>query len=149
MLIFTITVVYASVTMINQNNNVTITPGTAIGVATSATQPTTCPVLGSTSYLTVSPSTNLVNWAITAGGSQTQWYCIENQGTGSDASTSINLLEGKPAGITCSETDCLSLSTVPSPIPNLAAQSVSSPIAVTLSAVADASGSGTAVIVVS
>lgn len=140
-------VVYA-VTSISQNNNVTINKVPAIGVATSTTDPTTCPVEGSTNYSTTAAGSNTVPWTITAGGNQTEWYCIENQGSGNDPSTTITLANGKPSGITCSETACLTLSTVPSPIPNLAAQSVSAPIAVTLTAVPDASGSGTAIITI-
>jgi len=141
-------IVYA-LTSIQQNNNVTITPGIGIGLFTSLTSLTSCPSLGSPSYSVTSPYTNSVNWTIPAGGSQTQYYCIQNEGSGNDPTPTIILSNGKPVGLSCSETQCLSLTVTPSTIPALAAQSVSAPITIILSSVPDASGSATAVIVVS
>ena len=137
-------IAYAALTLSVQNN-VSINPG--IGLATFSTLQANCPALGDPAYGTVTPYTNNVLWSITAGGSQTEYFCIENQGSGNDANPSITLTS-IPNTITCITSPCLTLTTNPSPIPAIAAQTVSSPIAVTLSATTSATGSGNVVITV-
>src|SRR5438309_286773 len=71
--------VYAAL-FLNVQNSVTINPG--IGLATFSTLQPNCPALGDPAYGIVTPYTNKVDWSITAGGSQTEYFCIENQGSG-------------------------------------------------------------------
>jgi hypothetical protein len=137
-----------ALTQLSVSNNVTITPGVGIGVATFTSNPTTCPALGNTAYGTVTPLTNTIAWSIPAGGSQTQFFCIENQGSGNDAAPSI-VISSIPATITCTTAPCLSLTTNPTAILALPAQTVSAPVSVTLTATASTSGSGTVSITVS
>lgn len=139
--------VYA-VTQLTVTNNVTITSIPAIGVETFTANPTSCPALGSSSYSTTSPASNTVAWVISAGGSQTQFFCIENQGSGNDPTPSI-ILGSVPSTITCSAAPCLTLTTTPATIPALNAQSITLPIAVTISATASTTGSGTVDVTVS
>lgn len=134
-------------TSINVTNTVNVTPGVALGIATFQVAPSVCPTVGDPLYGVVSPFTNTIKWNITAGGSTTQHFCIENQGSGADVAPSIKL--GTVTGITCSVSQCVTLSTNPSTIPALNAQSVSLPISVTLTVDATASGSGTLNIIIS
>lgn len=140
--------VYAVLTSISVSNNVTVTPGVALGVETFTANPTSCPAVGNSGYGTVTPFTNNVAWSVPQGGSQTEYFCIENQGSGNDATPAI-VLGTIPSTITCTTAPCLTLATLPATISSLLAQSVSSPIAVTLSATASTTGSGTVDIIVS
>jgi hypothetical protein len=127
-------VAYAA-TQLSVNNNVTITAANGIGVSiTIGTIPASCPTLGSSSYQTVSPFTNLNAWTIPAGGSSSQFFCLENTGTGNDATPSITLGTTTVTGLT--------VATNPVTIPAINAGSVSAPVTVTASVPQSASGSG-------
>ena len=132
-------VAYAATT-ITASNTVTITPANGIGVSITLTNPTTCPAVGNPSYQTVS-FTNPNAWTIPAGGSGVQYFCLENTGTGTDATPSITM--GATSGVTCTTAPCLSLTTAQTTIPPIPPSTVSSPVAVTVSSTASAAGSGT------
>jgi hypothetical protein len=132
-------IAYAA-TNIPVSNSVTITPANGIGVSITLTNPTTCPANGSaSSYQTVAFS-NANPWTIPAGGnSAPQWFCLENTGTGTDATPSIVM--GLINGVTCTTTPCLTVATTPATIPPIAPGGISSPISVTVSSTSSASSS--------
>ncbi len=76
-------VAYAATTSISISNTSTIQAGQNIALTQPTTTVlTTCPVAGSTSYITA--PTGLA-WSLTAGGAaQTYYFCEENIGSGSD-----------------------------------------------------------------
>jgi hypothetical protein len=126
-------VAYAA-TQLSVSNNVTITPANGIGVSITTTNPGTCPALGSASYQTATFS-NTNTWTIPAGGSSSQFFCLENAGTGNDLTPSITLGTTTVSGLT--------VATTPATIPAITAGSVSAPITATASVPGSASGSGT------
>src|SRR6266852_47325 len=77
---------------------------------------------------------------IHGGGSSTQFFCLENTGTGIDATPSITM--GAITGVTCTTAPCLTLATNPATIPAIAPGAVSSPIAVTVSSTSSSTGTG-------
>src|SRR2546427_1579209 len=109
-------VAYAA-TQISVSNTVTINPANGIGVSITLTSPSSCPANGNTAYGTAS-FTNTNPWSINAGGSNVQYFCLENTGTGIDTTPSITM--GTITGITCNTAPCLSLSTNPATIPAIA-----------------------------
>jgi hypothetical protein len=132
-------VAYAA-TNLSVSNTVTITAANGIGVSITLTNPTACPAVNAVSYQTGS-FTNPNAWTIPAGGNSVQYFCLENTGTGTDATPSI--LMGAQSGVTCTTAPCLSLTTAPATIPPMAPGTVSSPVAVTVSSTASSAGSGT------
>src|SRR5712664_2376698 len=98
-------VAYAA-TNLSVSNTVTITAANSIGVSITLTNPTTCPAVSTATYQTGS-FTNPNAWTIPAGGNSVQYFCLENTGTGTDATPSI--LMGTQSGVTCTTAPCLSL----------------------------------------
>jgi hypothetical protein len=132
-------VAYAA-TQIQVNNAVTINAANNIGVSITTINPTTCPASGNAAYQTVSPFTNPNPWAINAGSSSQQFFCLENTGTGTDTAPSVTM--GTITGVTCTTAPCLTLTTTPATIPPIAPGAVSAPIAVTVSSDASSAGTG-------
>jgi uncharacterized membrane protein len=126
-------VAYAA-SQLSVNNSVTITAANGIGVSITTTNPGTCPALNSASYQTAT-FTNTNSWTIPAGGSSSQFFCLENTGTGNDPTPSITLGTTSIAGLT--------VATTPMTIPAISAGSVSAPVTVTANVPAAATGSGT------
>jgi hypothetical protein len=126
-------VAYAA-TQLSVNNSVTITAANGIGVSITTSNPGTCPALNSGSYQ-VATFTNTNTWSIPAGGSTSQFFCLENTGTGNDPTPSIALSTTTVVGLT--------VATTPTTISAINAGSVSAPITVTASVPASSTGSGT------
>jgi hypothetical protein len=131
-------VAYAA-TQLSVSNSVTINPANGIGVSITLTSPASCPANGNVAYQTAS-FTNTNPWSINAGGSSTQYFCLENTGTGIDATPSITM--GTISGITCITAPCLTLVTNPATIPSIAPGAVSAPIVVTVTSDASSAGAG-------
>ncbi len=131
-------VAYAA-TQLAVSNTVTISPANGIGVSISLTSPASCPANGNAAYQTAS-FTNTNPWSINAGGSSVQYFCLENTGTGIDATPSITM--GTITGVTCTTAPCLTLTTNPATIPAIEPGAVSSPIAVTVTSTASSAGTG-------
>jgi len=83
--LMTIAFAYAA-SQIVFNNSVKVNLGANIGV--TALQGTVfspaCPAEGSPAYITSGTGVPTQNWNISTGGSQTQYMCEENTGTGAD-----------------------------------------------------------------
>lgn len=129
-------VAYAA-TQFAVSNTVTVNPANGLGVSITTSNPITCPASGNGAY-SIAAFTNANGWTINAGSNSVQYFCLENTGTGTDATPSVTM--GTITGVTCTTAPCLSLSTPA--IPAIAPGGVSSPIAVTVSATSSASGSG-------
>ena len=83
--LMTIAFAYAA-SQIVFNNSVKVTLGANIGVTpiqTTQFSPS-CPAAGSPTYVTSGGGLPIQNWNVSTGGSQTQYMCEENTGTGSD-----------------------------------------------------------------
>jgi hypothetical protein len=77
-------VAYAATTL-SVSNTATITSGANILITPlSTTNPVNCPAHLDGTYTLTPPA---VAWTIPAGSSQTQYFCIDNRGTGSTAGT--------------------------------------------------------------
>jgi len=127
-------VVYAATTL-SISNTATITSGANILITPlSTTNPVTCPAHLNSAYTLTPPP---VTWTIPAGSSQTQYFCIDNQGTGSTAGT-ITFTPGTATGLSGSPSTYTALTSGTATV---------TPIAYQVSATAGATGGSFTILV--
>lgn len=127
-------VAYAATTL-SISNSATITSGANILITPlSTTNPITCPTHLDSAYTLTPPA---VAWTIPAGSGQTQYFCIDNRGTGSTAGT-ITFTLGTATGLSGSPLTYTALT---------AGTATASPIAFVVSATPTALGGSFTIVV--